>query len=49
MKHYTVHSMFKASPLSPRHGAFSWCGWRRRPPDMEDGCEYSEHAVAVSR
>jgi hypothetical protein len=28
--------------MSPRHGASSGCGWRRRPPDMEGGCEYIE-------
>jgi hypothetical protein len=26
--------------LSPRHGASSGSGWRRRPPDMEGSCEY---------
>jgi hypothetical protein len=29
-------------PLSPRHGASSGCGWKRRPPDMEDSSEYIE-------
>jgi hypothetical protein len=29
-------------PLSPRHGASSGCGWRRRPPVMEESCEYIE-------
>jgi hypothetical protein len=28
--------------LSPRHGVFSGCGWRRRPPDMDSSCEYIE-------
>jgi hypothetical protein len=29
-------------PLSPRHGASSGCGWRRRPPVLERSCEYIE-------
>jgi hypothetical protein len=29
-------------PLSPRHGASSGCGRRRRPPDVEGSCEYTE-------
>jgi len=29
-------------PLSQRHGASPGGGWRRRPPDMEGSCEYSE-------
>jgi hypothetical protein len=28
--------------LSPRHGASSGCGWRRRPPVFEGSCEYIE-------
>jgi hypothetical protein len=28
--------------LSPRHGTSSSCGWRRRPSDMVDSCEYVE-------
>jgi hypothetical protein len=35
--------------LSPRHGASSGCGWRRRPPDTEGSCEYIEQAVADRR
>jgi hypothetical protein len=35
--------------LLPRHGAFSVCGWRRRPPETESSCEYIEYAVADSR
>jgi hypothetical protein len=31
-----------------RHGAFSGCGWRRRPADMEGICEYIEQEVADS-
>jgi hypothetical protein len=27
---------------SPRHGASSGCGWRRRPPGMECSWEYNE-------
>jgi len=29
-------SRFLVSSHSPSSG----CGWRRRPPDMEDSCEY---------
>jgi hypothetical protein len=32
-------AMLKRS-LSPTQGASSGCGCRRRPPDMEDSCEY---------
>jgi hypothetical protein len=32
----------------PWYGASSGCGWRRRSPDMESGCEYIEQAVANS-
>jgi hypothetical protein len=35
-------------PLSPRHGASSGCGWRRRPPDMESSCVYTEQTVRDS-
>jgi hypothetical protein len=28
--------------LSPRHGASSGWGWRRRPPGMEDNWKYIE-------
>jgi hypothetical protein len=35
--------------LSPMHGATSCCGWRRRPPDTEDSCEYIEQAVVDNR
>jgi hypothetical protein len=28
--------------LSPRYGASSGCGWRRRPPDVEGSCECIE-------
>jgi hypothetical protein len=28
--------------MSPRHGASSGCGWRRRPPGMGGSCEYIE-------
>jgi len=28
--------------LSPQHGTSSGCGWRRRHPDMEGRCEYTE-------
>jgi hypothetical protein len=41
--------LLKVGPLSSRHGASSGCGWRRRPPDMEDTYEYTEQAVADSR
>jgi len=27
---------------SPRHGASSDCGWRRRPQGMEGSCLYTE-------
>jgi hypothetical protein len=27
---------------SPWHAESSGCGWRRRPPDMEGSCEYTE-------
>jgi hypothetical protein len=27
---------FHVGPLSPRHGASSGCGWRRRPPGMDE-------------
>jgi hypothetical protein len=36
-------------PLSPRHGASSGSGWRRRAPDVEGSCEYTEKAVVDSR
>jgi len=26
--------------VPPRHGISSGCGWRRRPPDVEDSCVY---------
>jgi hypothetical protein len=39
----------KVGSLSPRHGASSGCGWRRRPPVMEGSCENIEEAVADSR
>jgi hypothetical protein len=35
--------------LSPPKEAFSFCGWRRRPTDMEGRCEYTEYAVIGSR
>jgi len=39
--------------LKKMYKATEWrsqdCGWRRRPPDMEGGCEYIEDTVAVSR
>jgi hypothetical protein len=35
--------------LSPRHGTSSGCGRKRRPPDMEGSCEYTEKVVANSR
>ena len=35
--------------LSPRHGASSGCGWRRRPPDTEGSCDYIEQGVADNR
>jgi hypothetical protein len=25
-----------------RHGPSSGCGWWRRPPNVEGGCEYTE-------
>jgi len=28
--------------LPPQHGASSGCGWRIRPPDMENSCEFTE-------
>jgi hypothetical protein len=36
----------EVGPLSPRHGASSGFGWRRRLPDMEGTCEYIEQAAA---
>jgi hypothetical protein len=33
-----IYSMLGGS-LSPRHGAASGYGWRRRPPGMEGSCE----------
>jgi hypothetical protein len=35
--------------LSPRHGASSSFGWRKRPPDMEGSYEYIEWADTNSR
>jgi hypothetical protein len=32
----------KSGLLSPRHGASSGWGWRRRPPGVEGSCEYIE-------
>jgi hypothetical protein len=36
-------------PLSPQHGASSGRAWRRRPPDMEGGCEYTEQSRAADK
>jgi hypothetical protein len=39
----------QVGPLSPRNGASSGCGWRKRPPDMVGSYEYIKQAVADSR
>jgi hypothetical protein len=39
---HTKQQAMLSGSLSPRHGASSGCGWRRRPPDMEGSCEYIE-------
>ena len=35
--------------LSPSFGAFTACGWSRRPPYVKDNCEYIAYAVLQSR
>lgn len=42
------HSVRESGCLSQRHGTFSGCGQRRRPPDV-GSYEYGESAIAQSR
>jgi len=39
----------ESGSLSPRHGAFWGCGWRRALPDMEGSYEITEEEVAKRR
>jgi len=48
LSHYSSTSMLCGS-LSPRHGASSGCGWRRRSPNRECVTENILKTVADSR
>jgi hypothetical protein len=47
--HTHTHTHTNLWAMSPRRGASSFCGWMKRPPNMEDGCECADGAVKDSK
>jgi len=41
-KHLELKISMLCGSLSPWHGTFLGCGWRKWPPDMEGSCKYIE-------
>jgi len=39
-KYFVLAKAMVCGTPSPRYGASSGCGWRRRPPDMDGSCKY---------